>query len=721
MDADYERRLAALDKRLKEIESGGGADAAELAGMRRELDRLKARQAEPGGGIIPGDPGLTRSLKEHIPEPGSDENAEPRKIPGGEYRGLRDPRAGRGTVVREKEPRMDDGDRFRLSEMAVGRYVVGILAAVLVLMGVCVGVGSFWWRIPAALKFAFVMALGLGMCVAGEYRIFSGAGRNGFWQALAGGGFMVLFAGITAGCVAWWLYDFFFSGVLYVAWFVACFLCAGRNGSRVFYLLAYMGGMASAEMACAGFAGGGWFGQGLACVIPVVVMALGAMDAFRTDDSFLWFLNSVFAAAMSQALDWHFAEYGPGAATFMALVLAVAALYGSQRLFKSDGPGMTVARVVSTFLTSSLVVACGSKFGQGFWMAAAVDGVSVGCGLALVGMLLVFVLCGMPAVMALGSAPVAAFAFAGLCGLLPWIGPLMAVVVSMLVLSSAYGVRSRMENAAVCMFAVLSQYMALDSARYDMPVAVALMCAACAAVAFAGGYKRRYSVRGNGYGCLAMAVCGTWACICYTGAEGVPYWVQLAVLCLGVALTCVHYMDRTGREEPAWSGAMAAAAVLALMWLAGLVVYSDGWAADLFKCVIVAGVPVCVLAGMLSGGVRGLPITGLLVWSDVGAWSAGMLLPVGIPVQAWGLVMACLSAVVIWLGFSVGRKDVRSTGLGLTIAHVLVIAGSTAMSGGTALIVLSLLGAGVVCFGISFAYNKFALKYDGEHGDDDGE
>ena len=72
--------------------------------------------------------------------------------------------------------------------------------------------------------------------------------------------------------------------------------------------------------------------------------------------------------------------------------------------------------------------------------------------------------------------------------------------------------------------------------------------------------------------------------------------------------------------------------------------------------------------------------------------------------------MACCSAGAVWAGFAFRRADIRSTGLWLTIVHT--VATALAASGGSAAgIALSLLGAGAVCFAISYGYNRAAAIY----------
>ncbi len=78
-------------------------------------------------------------------------------------------------------------------------------------------------------------------------------------------------------------------------------------------------------------------------------------------------------------------------------------------------------------------------------------------------------------------------------------------------------------------------------------------------------------------------------------------------------------------------------------------------------------------------------------------------------ISCFGLL---LSAVFIGLGFWRKRKPLRLAGLTTMIGYVLKIAlVDISRTGDTGKQILVLLAGGIVCFGVSFAYNKLDKLY----------
>lgn len=719
MREDYDAAIKAFEEKLTDLErrqTAGFAD--EIAGLRRELDVLKAARRADGGVVtdgrtVPVDNGLTRDVGRMGQDLSSGAVLEEKYRPGGPNRGFREPlRPGnrQPTGITRTEPGRPMGGP-RMSEMAVGKYVVGILAALLVLMAACVGIGSFWWMLPDGLKFAVVFGGGCLLAIAGEYLVIGRKMRfNGFAQALAGCGFMVSFVGIAAGFAAWNLYGPFGSGMLYIAWFIMCYLCAGQNGSRLFYLLAYLGGYVSF-----------WFGtevladsigamEVLACVIPVTVVLVGFMDAFRQKEPFLWFLNAMFSGCVALAIKWLDSWYGTGfASQVMGVTMAALCVYCSQKLFAADGGVALAARAFSSLLSCWLLgTCCVVAFGYGAGACSY---------MALV--LFLFVVGGMQPSLALGSAPVTAAHLAFASSLIPVFGLIFPSVVAMIALGAEYGRRGKAENLAVVSFSVLTTYMSIAQTELsgDLVPWTCMVCLVITCAAFAVGYKCRLDADRGRYWCLFLLCACAFLAFYYTGVSGMPEWAQMAALAGWVGCTAVHcaFLEGTGAKP---GGVWASFAVLGFCWVMAVPTYGMGLASDLMRVLVLLGVPSFVMATSIKRGMRGLPVQAMLFWCEIGAWAATVLSDYDVPVQAVGLALACASAAAIWAGFRFRRKDIRVAGLALTVTHVLVIAGSTAVGSGTLGIVLSLLGGGAVCFAVSFAYNRISAAYGDDGGDE---
>lgn len=721
MDDNIQHELDQIDKRLKDLEAGQEKLSLEaLYELRREVEAMKARQNSGAQQDVRIQ--YEQPKEEPRSESGSVQDSRGRKA----YGGLRQP-VGRGGIGQIPEPSRSDvntevRDRKRMSEIAVGKYVVGILAALLVLLSVCVAIGSSWHRIPDVVKFLLVMTGGVILTGTGEYMILcKNTGLNGFWQSIGACGFMVIFCDIVAGAVFWFLYGAGLAGVFFAVWFVACFLCALKNRSRLFYLVSYLGGTLSMVLAVSTTQYGRGFppvlDQALICMMPLAVMGVGLVAAGALNDGFLWFLNASFALASVGILGaWVPWQEFPLQVSdgirceillFIRILLAVAAIYCAQRLFMRDGKGMAFLRSLSTFGSSCVLFVCFLDMVPEL----------VACCLTLVVLFLMFILLGMPSVMALGTAPVAAYAVCGMGMAVPEIGSLVPAVFAVVALHSQYGMSGKLKELSVLLFSAVSMILACGGTLDDSSLAVSCVTGITGAcVAGCIGYV----VRNDGgplpdvYTRLGILIFTGAISYIYADRYYMPdYCSALILVAICVALVAYRY-DLYSRESMYVPGAMVVSTgLLVVIWL-----WCCFWGPEshllavLLWCAVILGVPVAILCIAFREGAKGFAIQAAIAWCDVGMFCA-MRSGLGVETMAiCGLVMICASAAAIAFGFARQRKDIRVTGLTLTIIHVLLIAGSTAMRSGTIGIVLSLLGAGIVCFGISFAYNKLSAVYD---------
>lgn len=132
-------------------------------------------------------------------------------------------------------------------ELAVGKYVLTVMAAVLCLGALCVFLAGFWSAMPGILQFALAACLGAGMWAAGIR--MSDRTMRPFWLGIAGLGTGVCYVVILAGSFVWYLYGITGAAVLAVGWMLASAACCVKARAAVFNLIAYAGGLMSLALA----------------------------------------------------------------------------------------------------------------------------------------------------------------------------------------------------------------------------------------------------------------------------------------------------------------------------------------------------------------------------------------------------------------------------------------------------------------------------------------
>lgn len=151
------------------------------------------------------------------------------------------PRVDSSPIQPSKTPPEPPKSKSRFTEVNVGKYAAAVLAAVLVLMAAMSFASMVWEDIPHAIKFLLISGLGIAGVVGGSHMVKKQP-KNGFWLAVTALGFGVLYVSLAAGCLAWGLFPPPVALVLYVMWFAGCFLYAKKISSIVFYAISYIGG-----------------------------------------------------------------------------------------------------------------------------------------------------------------------------------------------------------------------------------------------------------------------------------------------------------------------------------------------------------------------------------------------------------------------------------------------------------------------------------------------
>ncbi len=132
-----------------------------------------------------------------------------------------------------------------LSEANAGKYIIGVLASILVLLAVAMFVKIIWNSIPNISKFEIIFALGIVLSAIGFLKIIKFGNKNGFWTSIAGCGTAVTFISIISGNLVWNLYGLIILGILIVIWFGTNFMLSDVANSNVFYIITYIGGIIS--------------------------------------------------------------------------------------------------------------------------------------------------------------------------------------------------------------------------------------------------------------------------------------------------------------------------------------------------------------------------------------------------------------------------------------------------------------------------------------------
>lgn len=67
----------------------------------------------------------------------------------------------------------------KISEINFVKYIIGILASILILVALTLFIKSIWYNIPLIIKFFGIEILGLAMLILGVYKVYQGESHNG--------------------------------------------------------------------------------------------------------------------------------------------------------------------------------------------------------------------------------------------------------------------------------------------------------------------------------------------------------------------------------------------------------------------------------------------------------------------------------------------------------------------------------------------------------------
>ena len=772
----------ALDRRLRAIEEyrRNAPDMSDeaLREMRGELDSVRAALGMPGAGPWQAGPG---ARQENVPGAGWDY-----RMPSAAYQGQGSAYQGnvyqgspyQGSVWQENpgrpcagnpvpngpsyvraEPPAPSVQRTNWSERNLGKYLLGVLAAVLVLLAAGVLIAAVWPVIPDVLKFLTLLACGVGLQLVGmRFVLRSENRRNGFWLSVTGLGTGVSLMTVAAGCLAWDLYPLAVAGLLAAVWFGCNLLSAKSLDSPVFYVIAYAGAALAVMLSVGLAAVGGWLDsapfrladQVPAAVMPVLILALGGFAAFRHPRRCLRVLNylaAVYFICLLGVLAAVLALYGNMSAPGWVIASAILAIFAYLIYISPDAlerkgekPGPDWLRVLTVVIAGFIGVfavyaGMGSVMKQIAWSVDAAAGAAAALAAAAVIVMrrdqADCLLLGLTVPMTVLFAVVSYGLFD-----LPCLFPVLLCVLLFVLSRVRQRDSSRISlwlSLGLSGIMVLSQSvrrMEMYASGADMEGAgrVLLFMAACFAylavlcLTYAGDLRP-----GNRSNRRPVTLLGCAVLIGLTAAKGV-YTAMACLLpdagpqavCLGVVAFVLlfhrwYVQAETGSE-------LGTAGLARLLWsvCAGIfMVYLH--ICTVFASGLEQGVCVMILMAMAgsavawaaASGSKAYAVLSVLLANETLAFAGGVNDIHGLALSVLGV---CLCAGFIWLGFFKELRTMRRLGLAGMILYVIKIAllDVQAASGNAVSTALGLLLAGLVCFGVSFVYNRLDKKYGGE-------
>ena len=778
--SDILSSIDALDRRLRAIEEyrRNAPDMSDeaLRGMREELDSIRAALSAPGTGRWQAGAAARRENARELKwnyrmGPAVYREGAQRDGPAYSRGGGQSVPSGYPSI--QTDPSPQKMTRINWSERNLGKYLLGVLAAVLVLLAAGVLIAAVWPVIPDGLKFMALLACGVGMQLIGmRFALRPEDRRNGFWLSVTGLGTGVSLMAVAAGCLAWGLYPLTAAGLLAAVWF-ACNLLAARSlDSPVFYVIAYIGAALAVALSVSLTTAGS--GPDLApfrltdqipvAVMPVLILILGDFAAFRHPRRCLRVLNylaalffidilGVFAAELAHYVD---VNVGPGEL---------------ELFFLRSAPGVVIAPAILIIFAHLIHISPDvleqqrEKPGPD-WLRVLTVGIAgfvgifnVGRGVCSVTVYAQRYVGGDPAAAVTGAAVSLVVLAVVLIRRDQIDYLLLGLTVPLMILFAAV---SDSLFRLPCLFPVLLCVLlfALNRVRQRDSFRLALWLAlGLSGLTVVFQPERYYSGAGmgkTGYVLLFTAACFAYlAALCFTYAgelkrEDRSEWrpvtsLGCAVL-IGLTAAKGAHMAMVYFLPDAPSGAvypgLVAPALLFHRWYvqaktrgesgpAGLARLLWSVCAGIFTmylhmCVVFTsgperGVCVMVLIAMAGSTVAWASVSGSKVYAALSVLFANETLAFAGGVNdVYGLALSvlgvCLCAGFIWLGFFRELRAMRRLGLAGMILYVIKIALLDIQSAGGDVVstALGLLFAGLVCFGVSFVYNRLDRKYGGE-------
>jgi Predicted membrane protein (DUF2157). len=129
---------------------------------------------------------------------------------------------------------------YKMKETQIGKNILSILAALLVLVGVAILIASVWNLLEDVFKFAIIFAVGVILQVVGTYvYLKKDIKTSGITLVASGQGIIQLV--IIGGCVGWRLYSVYIGAVLFMLWSAEVLWYSIRFKETIFYAINLIG------------------------------------------------------------------------------------------------------------------------------------------------------------------------------------------------------------------------------------------------------------------------------------------------------------------------------------------------------------------------------------------------------------------------------------------------------------------------------------------------
>ena len=131
------------------------------------------------------------------------------------------------------------------SENSIGKYLIGVLASLLILAGVAVLAATIWNYITDPVKFTMVLLMGLLMSGLGFLLGCRGKNANAFHLSLMGCGTAIIYCDLIAAKLAWALFPDPVILLLFIIWMVSGFVLSKKLHSDIMFTIIQIGNAVS--------------------------------------------------------------------------------------------------------------------------------------------------------------------------------------------------------------------------------------------------------------------------------------------------------------------------------------------------------------------------------------------------------------------------------------------------------------------------------------------
>lgn len=599
-----------------------------------------------------------------------------------------------------------------ISELNLGRYVMTVLAAGLCLLALGIFVLSFWGSLPDVFKFLLIMAVGTVLECFGFWRAEK-LSMRAFFLGLAGLGSGTLYIALVSGSLVWNLYGTEVTAIGLLAWFILHVWLALHKKASIFYVIAYIGGSVTVWLASLS-ADRAISGELMLIFLLLTIVGVGELGAWRSKSQGLVLANMLFCLSAFSLIRANYRQgpfsdswYEPQLLPWVMIVLAALCLLAVRRLVPQDWKHAVWLEALATFIacafvsscvgqvqllteetislvTTAIIVLCGVKSCSGYLIGAAI-----------------------PLSALLG---VASWHICGCNGLLPALAAAAAAAVPGLLADKG-------KRTGVVLFYLTAVYETVsEPERLLSALAVAALMAGLAAYCINTARKGMYFRKP-----IDLLVMAVLPGILLTALRG--FSIYLPVVPVGTAIAGLiaydYFAARKGGEEnldrlarALWAGCMIAAYLLLVFgtdtpYRASEIMVAVNAALKIF---CFAGLSVYRIERARNSRSQISAVLSVLFMHLNLYWSvqAGSVSFTWVIVSLVGLA---LSAALILCGFRWRCKPMRQTALICSILYVVKMAFVDIRLDDGIKAAGALLIAGLLCFGISFAYHKLSLRY----------